>query len=389
MINLTEIFNNEWGITVRAKINSALQEIINGKEGLNNANEALLKVASSLSEVQKELSDNYEDLQQQVMTCSSQVDKAKSELLTMIEGMNGGGVSALADTVSYDPRNLPTSKACIVLTGLSGVFINLLNEDGNPIEVEDNGFTIFYRPAGESFWTYQTIYVSVNTSTDIKEYLTTAPLKEPSADDTLPLSGQHRGYVKNLPKGFAEKSLDGKTLKDGTVQGSAISPRSIKRGHIGIGEISLDCMTDEVLSGLSSKIWHTLIDTMFVSSKGEFESLVSPDTPANFTVYMKDTEIKVGVLTMLVNPKHTMIVQRIFTCYGLKDSKTIDWDNALDSWYTFQRTFAIPENGEDEDFAAQQWSDWVVIPSSMFISEDEYSEMLKKDDNLLYYTYEE
>lgn len=131
MIEYQNINKNESGLSVRAKLNSMLRELISGKEG----NIALWKKVL-------EVVTDFE------------------ELTTYVNAMHGG-VSGFALTTEYEPKVLEEKSATIIAIG-PGTYTHFLDKNGNPIVIEGaQSFTVFYKAEDETYWNHVTTHLDV------------------------------------------------------------------------------------------------------------------------------------------------------------------------------------------------------------------------------------
>lgn len=155
------INNNETGSLVRGKINQAFQQLITGREGINEVWKTLTTLSTTLSEAKEDISDTdtrVTDISDQLQDYT---DREIAGLVNYVNAMNGG-VSGFAKDTSYNP-NFPVDRAATVITTGAGTFTNIRDINSNPITIANaNSFTIFFKPAGVSYWEYKTLDISID-----------------------------------------------------------------------------------------------------------------------------------------------------------------------------------------------------------------------------------
>ena len=121
-----------------------LSALITGEEGVNFLWNRYFDMETSISNIQGNVQTFYQDLKAQILHSYSYTDSKVSDLKTYVNGMSGG-VTAFADSTSYDPSGIPVEKSATVLAVLPG----------------QDGLTISYKAAGANYWKHQSILAGI------------------------------------------------------------------------------------------------------------------------------------------------------------------------------------------------------------------------------------
>lgn len=161
MVEYKSLFSGESGLLIRTKLNEMLSALITGEEGVNFLWNRYFDMETSVSNIQGNVQTFYRDLKAQILHSYSYTDSKVSDLKTYVNGMSGG-VTAFADSTSYDPSGIPVEKSATVLAVLPGQYINFKDEDGASIILtSEDGLTIFYKAAGANYWKHQSILAGI------------------------------------------------------------------------------------------------------------------------------------------------------------------------------------------------------------------------------------
>lgn len=159
MIEFRNINANESGLSVRAKLNRMLSDLIGGTEGVNKLWKRLIEVNNSVKDNANEMSDLKDELQDRLSDVIGYTDREINDLLSYINGMDGG-VNGFAEDTNFKP-DYPEDVAATVIGVGPGTFTNMLGEDGSPIVVDSVSIVIFFKAAGSTHWKYKTILPTV------------------------------------------------------------------------------------------------------------------------------------------------------------------------------------------------------------------------------------
>lgn len=160
MITYLSINSNEGGASVRAKLNTMFSALISGGEGMNEVWRTITTLRSDFNELELSSQATYNELKEQILNSFDYTDKTASDLLTYINGMNGG-ISGFAVDTTY-PFDFPEDKAVTVLAVGSGTYVNALDINGNPITILDSdAITVFYKGANSTYWQYKSVYARI------------------------------------------------------------------------------------------------------------------------------------------------------------------------------------------------------------------------------------
>lgn len=160
MIDYKNIGNSDSGLLARAKLNEMLSSLINGKDGVNNINIALVEYNRKIGEVSDIEATHYADTKAQILRSFDYTDSVAGDMLTYINGMNGG-VSGFAINADYEP-NFPEGKSVTVLGAGAGTYTHFLDSKGKPIVISDeDAITIFYRAENVTYWEYKSVFARI------------------------------------------------------------------------------------------------------------------------------------------------------------------------------------------------------------------------------------
>lgn len=160
MVEFKNIKSNEGGLSVRTKLNEMLKGIIESGDGITGLWKFLRVLDNALKSLNLTLSDVSASLGEQILNCYDHTDTVFEDMRTYVNGISGG-ISGFAVDISFMP-DFPVDKAATVLAVGAGVYENMLDINGDPIEIKDvDALVIFYKGAGVTYWQYKCVFARV------------------------------------------------------------------------------------------------------------------------------------------------------------------------------------------------------------------------------------
>lgn len=348
MLKLQTIFNGESGLSVRAKINSMFQDLIDGNEGANELWKRIINMTSSIEMTQQELEDTYVTIKAQILNAYDYTDKQVTDLKTYVDALESG-IGGFIPSTSYNP-NAEQDKAYTFIAVGAGTYTYFTNQSGSPITItDDNALTIFYKGAGSTYWQTKSV-----TSILIKEAL------DGGNAATMGTSIQIRR------DSVANWNSSNPILKQGEIALVALNSSTPYRyDDLKIGDgvstfLELPyVIKDSINTGIS---WSEIDD--FPANATEAYNFSAKGKPTRLTVYEDITNRNVGVLDIIYDEEQKQLTEIFTTHY--RNLVLADVTPLSDpyNFYVFYRSWVRTSDNTNSDYPYGMWSDWKLAYDS-------------------------
>ena len=346
MLKLQTILNGESGLSVRTKINSMFQDLIDGNEGANELWKKIIDMTSSIDMTQQELEDTYVTIKAQILNAYDYTDKQITDLKTYVDGLEGG-IGGFSPSTSYNP-DVEQDKAYTFIAVGAGTYTNFKGQNGSPITItDDNALTIFYKGAGSTYWQTKSV-----TSILVKEAL------DGGNAATMGTSIQIRRDAE------ANWLATDPILKQGEVSFVSLNtstPYRYEDMKIGDGVSKFSELPYVVKSKVNESIeWEDI--NYFPANDTEATSMANSGKPTRLTVTSGGRSM--GYLDLIYDEQQNQLTEIFTTHYKdldiSPDRPAVDFYN----FYVFYRTFVITSGGGNADYPDGMWSDWKLAYDS-------------------------